>query len=596
MPEKETKLKIIITAVTDAAKNGLQRMNGMLTGVKNTATSVGTTLLKSFGLGMLLGSVTAIAATVIMLGKSFLSAAAAAESMQHSFTRALNGNSAGASRMIADLKGMKPIESGAALGAGKNLLNLGMNPQEVVSLLRQVGDLAEGDTATFSELAQSIGEAFTENSIGARELKSMTRAGIPIVAELARMYNKTGSEIKDMAGKGTLSFDDLKTAIANLTAEGGKFHGAMAEKMTELDGQWAIFTANLKKRGKEAADSWLPWMEKALSFTNKRLAAADDLKNGTQKDGVATAYNYDKNGDIMQPFRRMGANTLDAAGDLVGMKEPLSGMVNRATGYNNEIRMDITDAEKADLAAKRQAKAQNPDKTTVQLNRDAVNSAKREAFLAEDRGVTSQNTNAELDISRAANAQLEEKLRLLREEDEIKRKIYAGDERGAAILKALNDTRNVMCEKNPAADLTPEQTGRLTNAAGHMWDVEHNKALSDASKEMDRQLTYQRLIKQGKEDEAAAQEAVDRAKDAAGRDLYPDEEKKIRGDAKELFNLSHPNQAQQPDLRVDELTKVGAYNFNNNQPVNVIDIERNNLLKQINDNVAKLDGDQYELA
>jgi hypothetical protein len=60
-----------------------------------------------------------------------------------------------------------------------------------------------------------------------QDLNQFIQAGVPLIGELATMLNKTEAEIKSMVSDGAISFDLVQQALANMTAEGGKFFNLM---------------------------------------------------------------------------------------------------------------------------------------------------------------------------------------------------------------------------------------------------------------------------------------------------------------------------------------------------------------------------------
>jgi len=60
-------------------------------------------------------------------------------------------------------------------------------------------------------------------------------AGVPLLAQLAKQFNKTESEVKKMVENGLVSFKDVEKAVQGMT----QFSGLMEAQATTLSGRWA---------------------------------------------------------------------------------------------------------------------------------------------------------------------------------------------------------------------------------------------------------------------------------------------------------------------------------------------------------------------
>lgn len=156
--------------------------------------------------------------------------------------------------------GLQDVSSGA-----KQLLAFQVPANEVVDVLTRMGNIAAGLGVPLSRINLVYGQVKAKGKLAGDDLRQFTEAGIPMVAELAKKFNKTTGEITNMVSAGKIGFKDVQDVLYNLTNEGGMFFNLMEKQSASLSGK----IANL-------GDSW-------DQMLNKMGEASDGiLSNGIE--------------------------------------------------------------------------------------------------------------------------------------------------------------------------------------------------------------------------------------------------------------------------------------------------------------------------
>lgn len=172
-----------------------------------------------------------------LVGKS-LSVAAAFEQTRVAFGVMLGDVVAG-DKLIASLRGFSdvtPFEPAEITDAGKKLLAFGVSADQVVPSLNALGDVAAGLQIPIGELSELYGKARTQGRLMQEDINQLAGRGVPIYAELAKIFGVAESEVRDLVSAGKIGFPQLQKVFANLSGEGGQFFGLMAKQSATTGG------------------------------------------------------------------------------------------------------------------------------------------------------------------------------------------------------------------------------------------------------------------------------------------------------------------------------------------------------------------------
>lgn len=142
---------------------------------------------------------------------------------------------------------------GVAQGA-KQLLAYGIAADEVNETITRLGDIAAGLSIPLGDLVYLYGTTMTQGRMFTMDLRQFMGRGIPMAEELAKQFGVTKNEVAGLVTAGQVGSDAVKQAIWNMTNEGSKFGGLMAEQSKSITGQISniedAFDTMLNKIGK----------------------------------------------------------------------------------------------------------------------------------------------------------------------------------------------------------------------------------------------------------------------------------------------------------------------------------------------------------
>lgn len=134
-----------------------------------------------------------------------------------------------------------PFELQDVAGATKQLLAFGIGAEDIIPTMRSLGDVSSGIGAPLGEIAYLFGTIKTQGVAMTQDVRQFAQRGIPIYEELAKILGVTTEEVGDFITAGKVGFPQIQQVFQNLTAEGSKFGGLMAEQAKTLTGQISNF-------------------------------------------------------------------------------------------------------------------------------------------------------------------------------------------------------------------------------------------------------------------------------------------------------------------------------------------------------------------
>jgi len=138
---------------------------------------------------------------------------------------------------MVDLAAKTPFSLQDVSSGAKQLLAFQIPANQVVDTLTRLGNIAAGLSVPLERINLVYGQVKAKGKLMGDDLRQFTEAGIPMVAELAKKFNKTTSEISAMVSAGKIGFKDVKDVLFAMTNEGGMFFNLMEKQSKSLSGQ-----------------------------------------------------------------------------------------------------------------------------------------------------------------------------------------------------------------------------------------------------------------------------------------------------------------------------------------------------------------------
>jgi len=139
-----------------------------------------------------------------------------------------------------------------SLQSTRTLLQYGVAAQEVTHRLKQLGDIAGGDTERMQRLSLAFGQITAQGRLQGQELRQLVEAGFNPLAEIARITGRSMISLRVAMAEGKISIEDVQDALDAATSEGGRFYGQL-DKVAKLttSGAWQVAMGQLKELGAE---------------------------------------------------------------------------------------------------------------------------------------------------------------------------------------------------------------------------------------------------------------------------------------------------------------------------------------------------------
>lgn len=134
-----------------------------------------------------------------------------------------------------------PFDLPQVVVGAKNLLAFGIQADDIIPTLKSMGDVSAGLGVDMERLILNFGQVKTQTKLTGVELRDFLRAGVPLLAELAKNLKISEAAVKDYVSAGKIGFDDVNEAFRTMTSEGGKFANLMKNQMDSLEGKFSNF-------------------------------------------------------------------------------------------------------------------------------------------------------------------------------------------------------------------------------------------------------------------------------------------------------------------------------------------------------------------
>lgn len=158
-----------------------------------------------------------------------------AEVMIETFT----GSAQKAAVIMEDIKQFAAATPFSRLGlakAAQSMMSYGVATNEVMPLLKQIGEISGGNQERFALLAYAISQIVSQTKLMGQELKQLTEHAFNPLATISEITGIEYEKLKKQMEAGTVSAQHVKDALRAATSEGGKHAGKLNKLSKELGG------------------------------------------------------------------------------------------------------------------------------------------------------------------------------------------------------------------------------------------------------------------------------------------------------------------------------------------------------------------------
>lgn len=178
-----------------------------------------------------------------------VSAAQRLEVYETQFTTIL-GSTKAAQKQLSDLQkfaATTPFQLNGLAVATRQLLSFGVEQENVISTLRQVGELAAGTGTAIEDLTIPYGRLISTQKLTLVELDKFADRGVNLYGKLSKQTGISLKNIRDEISKGRVDFEEFTKALNDLTSEGGTFFGATQAQSKTLAGLFSTLNDNVER-------------------------------------------------------------------------------------------------------------------------------------------------------------------------------------------------------------------------------------------------------------------------------------------------------------------------------------------------------------
>lgn len=131
-----------------------------------------------------------------------------------------------------------PLNSPDLQRAANTLLGYGMAGEQVMPILKQLGDVSGGNAERFNLLAIAAAQVVSTGRLQGQELRQLTQSGFNPLKVISEQTGLSMGQLKGAMEDGAISSKMFLEALRLATSEGGQFFGMIDAQSETLSGRW----------------------------------------------------------------------------------------------------------------------------------------------------------------------------------------------------------------------------------------------------------------------------------------------------------------------------------------------------------------------
>ena len=169
------------------------------------------------------------------------------QALEVSFSTLLGSQQASAELMskMKEFAAATPLQIGDLAKAAQTMLGFNLAAEEVMPMLKAIGDISMGDAQKFQSLTLAFSQMSSVGKLMGQDLIQMINAGFSPLAVMSETTGKSIKRLKEEMSHGAISADMVKQAFIDATSEGGKFYGMLASQGDTVKGAIAQLSGAL---------------------------------------------------------------------------------------------------------------------------------------------------------------------------------------------------------------------------------------------------------------------------------------------------------------------------------------------------------------
>lgn len=177
-----------------------------------------------------------------------LKASAELESAAVSF-QVFTGSAEVAKNLMDEFKQIalkSPMQFQDIVQGGKVLMNYGITTQQVIPLIKMLGDISGGNSDRFNRLALAFGQVNGAGRLMGQELRQMINAGFNPLQVISERTGQSMALLQKRMSDGQISVREVAQAFIYATSEGGRFFQNAELQSNTLQGAYNKMSEGIK--------------------------------------------------------------------------------------------------------------------------------------------------------------------------------------------------------------------------------------------------------------------------------------------------------------------------------------------------------------
>lgn len=209
------------------AYTGILKVNGALDEVLVNAKQVQHSFKDWIKDSMGLDAVTNLVSKVSQAFQTLVGSSLDFEQQQANLKTLLNGDAEATANLVSQIReyGKATVyDKSGLVEAQKTMMSFGLDAEFAFGKLKNIGDIALGDSQKMQSLALAFSQATSSGKLMGQDLMQMINAGFNPLEVISQKTGVSMTELKEAMSKGAISSDLLAQSLEWATEEGGRFY------------------------------------------------------------------------------------------------------------------------------------------------------------------------------------------------------------------------------------------------------------------------------------------------------------------------------------------------------------------------------------
>lgn len=209
------------------AYTGILKVNGALDEVLVNAKQVQHSFKDWIKDSMGLDAVTNLVSKVSQAFQTLVGSSLDFEQQQANLKTLLNGDAEATANLVSQIReyGKATVyDKSGLVEAQKTMMSFGLDAEFAFGKLKNIGDIALGDSQKMQSLALAFSQATSSGKLMGQDLMQMINAGFNPLEVISQKTGVSMAELKEAMSKGAISSDLLAQSLEWATEEGGRFY------------------------------------------------------------------------------------------------------------------------------------------------------------------------------------------------------------------------------------------------------------------------------------------------------------------------------------------------------------------------------------